>query len=254
MSLVLKVTSSKNQVLETVIEHEFIESGGTIGRKSSNTWVLPDEQRHLSGNHAKIDFENGKYYILDTSTNGVFINGGDKPLGNGNKEQLEDGNQLLMGTFTIEAIINGDIEKSNDISNDLLSSSSIDNSDDLFSDLFDDQGKHDKNQKFEPLVQVNKTSIPAKIGSDDPFFEFDDFKENKKSQLKNEHVNNKKQSELDGFFKPADINQIPDDKDPFEDLADVVTDNDVIIDKKEVLDDELFEFKNDNVGIPDDWD
>ena len=248
MSLILKVTSAKNQVLETVIEHEFNENGGTIGRKSSNTWVLPDEQRHLSGNHAKIDFENGSYYILDTSTNGVFINGGENPLGNGNKEKLKDGHQLMMGTFTIEATIDKGTQESNIIPNDSLSKPSLDNSDELFSDLFDDQEGHNKSQKLEPLEQDRKTSIPASIGSDDPFFEFDDFKENKNSQLKNEKVNDQNQSELDSFFKPADINQIPDDKDPFEDLEDVVTDN------KEVLDDEFFETNDDSVGIPDDWD
>ena len=48
--------------------------GGGIGRAHDNDWVLPDPQRYLSAHHARVQFRDGTYYLLDTSTNGVYIN------------------------------------------------------------------------------------------------------------------------------------------------------------------------------------
>ena len=245
MSLVLKVSSVKNQTLQAAMEHEFNESGGTIGRQLSNTWVLPDEQRHLSGSHARVEYNNGKYYIIDTSTNGVFINNSPKPLGNGNKQQLEDGFQLVMGTFIIEVNIASDAEVSNDVSSQLPADVSTATSDDLFSDLFDDSESLIKDQLFEPLDPLKKNSSPpVSAGSDDPFFDFDEFQGNKDSHLGNEAKSiDRKQSEMDDFFKPAKISRSSKQQDPFEGLNDV-----------KVNENNLLESSSDASGIPDDWD
>ena len=53
---------------------EFGRSGGTIGRSLESDWVLPDGQRYLSSRHASIDYRSGSYYVVDTSTNGVYVN------------------------------------------------------------------------------------------------------------------------------------------------------------------------------------
>jgi len=203
MPLVLKVTSINNQAPQSLMEYEFGENGGTIGRKSSNTWVLPDEQRHLSGNHASVEFNNGQFHLVDTSTNGVFVNGSDKPVGRGNKQQLEDGFQLLMGAFNIEVEITNKTLSQNDQSID-LSSEKVD---DLFSDLEDDSEKADDEKLFEPLNIADESS-PINIGSDDPFFDFDDFNPTSDSQAKKkETVFEKNNSEMDSFFKPAKVSQ-----------------------------------------------
>src|ERR1700689_1465960 len=55
--------------------------GGGIGWGHDNDWVLPDPQRYLSAHHARVQFRDGTYYLLDTSTNGVYINDGSAPLG-----------------------------------------------------------------------------------------------------------------------------------------------------------------------------
>lgn len=206
MSLLLKVISSKNKPLQQEMEYEFSESGGTIGRKISNTWVLPDENRHLSGSHAKIEYNNGNYYIVDTSTNGVFINGNSKPLGHGNRFELEDGFQLIMGTFKIQ------VEMSN--GTDVDSETSSDQSDDLFSDLLDDSVNMEINNgadlvnSFDNDLENKSNSIPIDIGSDDPFFEFGEFTTEEDSRdTSNEKAIHDNRSEIDSFFAPQRIKQ-----------------------------------------------
>ncbi len=57
-------------------------AGGGIGRAHDNDWVLPDPQRYLSAHHARVQFRDGTYFLIDTSTNGVFVNdahGADRP-------------------------------------------------------------------------------------------------------------------------------------------------------------------------------
>ena len=84
--------------------------GGTIGRSPDNDWVLPDERRYVSSRHAMIDYQGGAYYLVDTSRNGVFVNGADTPVGQGHPQRLFDGDQLRIGEFEIAVDISGSDE------------------------------------------------------------------------------------------------------------------------------------------------
>jgi type VI secretion system FHA domain protein len=85
--------------------------GGTIGRGPDNDWVLPDQSRFVSSRHAVIDYQGGAYYLVDTSRNGVFINGSDTPVGQGHPQRLFDGDQLRIGEFAIAVDISGGDEE-----------------------------------------------------------------------------------------------------------------------------------------------
>src|SRR5690606_26344285 len=67
---------------------EFGPNGGTIGRSLECNWALPDTKRYLSSRHASIDFRSGSYYIIDTSTNGVYVNDAEQPVGRGKPQRL----------------------------------------------------------------------------------------------------------------------------------------------------------------------
>ena len=99
MPLRLKVTSEQKELLGEDYLHEFDAEGGTIGRSLDNDWILPDPDHYISGKHATVDFQSGAYYLADISTNGVYINGADEPLGRGNPRRLFDGDTLRMGDF-----------------------------------------------------------------------------------------------------------------------------------------------------------
>jgi type VI secretion system FHA domain protein len=84
---------------------EFGHNGGTIGRSLESDWVLPDGQRYLSSRHASIDFRSGSYYVVDTSTNGVYVNDAEQPVGRGNPQRLFTGDRLRIGEYEMSVEI-----------------------------------------------------------------------------------------------------------------------------------------------------
>lgn len=99
MALQLEIVSEHRDIVGDDAVREFRETGGTIGRSLQNDWILPDPDRFISGRHATIDFKGGIYYLLDTSSNGVYINGDCEPIGKGNPRRLFNGDRIRFGDF-----------------------------------------------------------------------------------------------------------------------------------------------------------
>ena len=99
MPLQLKIISGNRDLVGDDVEREFGEAGGSIGRSLENDWILPDPDRYVSGRHATIDHKGGIYYILDHSSNGVYINDEVEPIGKGNPRRLFNGDCVRMGDF-----------------------------------------------------------------------------------------------------------------------------------------------------------
>ena len=111
MPLRLRVTSDSKELQRDQRVREFPAVGGTIGRSPDSDWVLPDESRYVSSRHAMIDYQGGAYYLVDTSKNGVFVNGADTPVGQGHPQRLFDGDQLRIGGFEVAVDISGGDEE-----------------------------------------------------------------------------------------------------------------------------------------------
>lgn len=77
--------------------HVFDERGGVIGRSAECDWVLECPQKTISRRHAMVAFEDGQFYLYDSSANGVFHNDGREPVGMGWRVPLLDGDRLRMG-------------------------------------------------------------------------------------------------------------------------------------------------------------
>ena len=105
MPLQLEIVSEHKEIVEDDHVRVFREDGGMIGRSFENDWVLPDPDRFISGKHATIDFQSDAYYLADTSTNGIYINGEKQPLGKGNPRRLFHGDRLRMGDFEFEVTL-----------------------------------------------------------------------------------------------------------------------------------------------------
>ncbi len=99
MPLLLEIISEHRDLVGDDAVREFGEGGGTIGRSLENDWILPDPDRYISSRHATIDCKGGMYYLADTSTNGVYVNGERDPVGKGNPRRLFNGDHLRMGDF-----------------------------------------------------------------------------------------------------------------------------------------------------------
>lgn len=95
----IEVTSKQKDSLGELHACEFGEDGGTIGRGLDNDWVLPDSDRYISSRHASIDFNKGSYYLIDTSSNGIYVNDSKTALGRRNPRRLFNGDRLRMGDF-----------------------------------------------------------------------------------------------------------------------------------------------------------
>jgi type VI secretion system protein ImpI len=108
MILTLEVTGEQAQSLG-VTRKVFKAIGGTIGRLPDNDWVFADP--YVSGRHALIRYVNGKYFIEDTSTNGVFINSPESRVGRSQAQQLNDGDTLFIDAYKIKVSIKSDPEK-----------------------------------------------------------------------------------------------------------------------------------------------
>ncbi|MDX1517281.1 MAG: type VI secretion system-associated FHA domain protein TagH [Woeseiaceae bacterium] len=99
MSLQLRIVSKHRNIVGDDAVRAFGEDGGTIGRSLENDWILPDPDRYISSRHAVIDHKGGIYYLVDLSTNGVYVNDEHEPIGKGNPRRLFNGDRLRMGDF-----------------------------------------------------------------------------------------------------------------------------------------------------------
>ena len=83
-------------------------AGGSVGRAADNDWVLPDPQRYLSGHHARVHFRQGAFYLEDTSSNGVYVNGSTTAQGRRGLYALRNGDMLRMGEYQMRVSIDVD--------------------------------------------------------------------------------------------------------------------------------------------------
>jgi type VI secretion system protein len=110
MALRLAIVSEHAARLGPQASKVFGVHGGSIGRSKDNEWILPDPDRYLSGKHARIDFRAGKYVLVDTSSNGTYVNGAQVPLGKYHDYTLKDGDYVRVGEY--EVLVS--IDSSND--------------------------------------------------------------------------------------------------------------------------------------------
>ncbi len=101
MTLRLSVVSEHAIRLGSHSTKVFGVHGGTIGRGTDNAWILPDPERYLSGKHVRIDFRSGTYVLVDTSSNGTYINGSQVPLGKYHDYVLKDGDYVRLGEYEL---------------------------------------------------------------------------------------------------------------------------------------------------------
>ncbi len=101
MALRLRVVSEHSTRLGPLATKVFGVHGGTIGRGTDNEWILPDPERYLSGKHARVDFRAGAYILVDTSSNGTYVNGAQVPLGKYHDYPLKDGDYVRLGEYEL---------------------------------------------------------------------------------------------------------------------------------------------------------
>jgi FHA domain-containing protein len=107
MNLVIRAHALKTESLSQSITGHFDERGGTIGRSDTNTLALPDPERHISRLQAEVWFSNGAFSIRNVgSANAISVNG--RPINPGEGCNLNDGDELVVGSYTMRASLSAD--------------------------------------------------------------------------------------------------------------------------------------------------
>jgi len=101
MTLTLTITKHPELPPGEAMSRTFERCNAVIGRGTDSDWTLPDPERHLSKQHCRIEFRGDRYYLVDTSKNGVFVNGSIEPLRQGNMAELQDGDRLTLGDYEL---------------------------------------------------------------------------------------------------------------------------------------------------------
>lgn len=81
----------------------FSDQGGSIGRATSNTWVLAHST--VSSRHAEITFHGGVFYITDLSRNGTSVNSRNNTIVRGRPFALQSGDRIFIEPYEIDVTI-----------------------------------------------------------------------------------------------------------------------------------------------------
>jgi type VI secretion system FHA domain protein len=101
MTLVLSITN-----IETLDNGESTRltldrHGAIIGRSPHADWSLPDPRNYISSTHCEIEFRDSAYWVVDRSTNGLFLNGAKERLAA--PHRIADGDELTIGQYRVAA-------------------------------------------------------------------------------------------------------------------------------------------------------
>ncbi|MCH8959530.1 MAG: type VI secretion system-associated FHA domain protein TagH [Proteobacteria bacterium] len=118
--MTLRILKGPGNLLETETTKVFDEEGGTIGRARSCDWNLPDPENFVSGNHASVIWQDGEFFLIDTSSNGTYVNNMPDPIPSGKPLLLTHEDQFGIGNYKIEVSLDPkDAERAKDCSFDI---------------------------------------------------------------------------------------------------------------------------------------
>ncbi len=86
-------------------QFSFDESGGSFGRSPDNDIVLPDPNKYVSSRHGMVSFDNGSFTVHDQSSNGLYADDAEAPIGKGRSLVLKNGTSLKAGEYQLEISI-----------------------------------------------------------------------------------------------------------------------------------------------------
>ncbi len=159
--MTLRIIEGPGNLLETETTKVFDDEGGTIGRAPNCDWNLPDPENFVSGSHASVIWQDGEFYLIDTSSNGTYINNMPDPIPSGKPLLLTHEDQFGIGNYQIEVSLDPkDAERAKD--------SSFDISTILVEDIAFKKQQLKKRKSAPPAPKkVNPLKAPLDDGSDD---------------------------------------------------------------------------------------
>lgn len=100
--IVLVLTSGPAAATER--ERRLTSGQLVIGRGTDAGWQLPDPDKAVSGRHCVVTADAGGAWLTDTSTNGVYIDDADEPVGSGRRVPLAVGMDVHIGPYVVRVV------------------------------------------------------------------------------------------------------------------------------------------------------
>ncbi len=168
MSITLKIISYQRLTPGQQESFQTDTNRFSIGRNPDNHWILPDPQRFMSGTHCWLENRDGSWFITDTSTNGVFLNGSEQRLTKNVPVALNQADRIRLGDYELEI----DFQESEQVL-----SSTAGTSDDPFQNKLEDifttpeaaqpRAPDDLKEVNTPLSQLDSSLLGDSVSIDD---------------------------------------------------------------------------------------
>ncbi|WP_218883636.1 type VI secretion system-associated FHA domain protein TagH [Burkholderia guangdongensis] len=101
--LSLRVARFNDEPVAEPMAVEFGPAGGTIGRATDCTLMLPDQQRAISRVQARIECRGGEYLLCDLGANPSVLN--ERAIGGTREARLANGDRLVIGPYLLEVAV-----------------------------------------------------------------------------------------------------------------------------------------------------
>ena len=108
MPITLSVQTYRDEAVPLPMARRFDQLGGAIGRIAGNDLVLDDPGKYISRVHARIEYRDGGYYLLDVGSNPSLVNG--RPAGPGRPVLLAEGDRVVIGDYLLVASVTPDAQ------------------------------------------------------------------------------------------------------------------------------------------------
>jgi type VI secretion system FHA domain protein len=99
MPITLSVHTYRDAAPPLPLARRFDRLGGSLGRSPGNDLVLDDPGKYISRIHARIEYRDGGYSLVDVGSNPSLVN--DRPVGAGRSAQLADGDRITLGDYQL---------------------------------------------------------------------------------------------------------------------------------------------------------
>jgi predicted component of type VI protein secretion system len=106
MPLTLSVQTYRDAAPAQPLCRRFDRLGGALGRAVGNELVLDDPGKYISRVHARIEFRDGAYCLIDVGSNPSLVN--ERPVGPGRPVPLADGDRITIGDYQLVASVAGE--------------------------------------------------------------------------------------------------------------------------------------------------
>ncbi len=103
MPISLTIQAYRGVAPASPLARRFDRAGGIVGRAPGNDLVLDDPTKYISRAHARVEWRDGGWFLIDMGGNPSIVNG--QALGPAGEVRLRGGERIDIGDYTLSATV-----------------------------------------------------------------------------------------------------------------------------------------------------